>query len=122
MEYRDRFISEMDANTIIDEFLYKNIIPEGVQQRISKTDGPKQQNEILHAYLVRTCTDEALMRACGIIAAVPGNPKMATLVKDMQRSLESGVCVCMCVSMCASTSPLKHCSHSLCIYVPCVCA
>ena len=106
MEYRDRFISEMDANTVINEFLYKDIIPEGVQQKISKTDCPKQQNEILHACLVRTCTDEALMTACDIIIAVQGNPKMATLGKDMKRSLESGVCACACV--CPRVLPLPH--------------
>ena len=100
MEYRDRFLSEMDTNTVINEFLYKDIIPGGVQQKISRTDCPKQQNEILHASLVRTCTDEALMTACGIIIAVKGNPKMATLGKDMQRSLESGVCVRVCVCAC----------------------
>ena len=121
MEYRDRFISEMDANTVINEFLYKGIIGGGIQQNISRTDCPKQQNEILHACLLRTCTDEALMTACGIIIAVQGNPRMATLGKDMQRSLESGVCACACVSMCASTSPLKHCSHPLCICAMCVC-
>ena len=119
MEYRDRFLSEMDANAVFRELFHHDIISDGDQKCIAKEDSPRQQNTFLHACLVKTCTDEALMRACGIIIAVQGNPRMATLGKDMQWSLESGVCVCVCVpvlvcvSTCASTSPLKHCSHPL---------
>ena len=101
-EYRDRFITDIDANAVVNKFLYKGIIPEGVQRNISRIDCPKQQNEILHECLLRTCTSEALMTACGIIASVQGNPKMSTLGKDIQRRLESGVCVCahVCVRVC----------------------
>ena len=107
----------MDANAVFWELFHHSIISDGDQKRIAKEDSPRQQNTILHACLVRTCTNEALMRACDIIIAVQGNPKMSTLGKDMQRSLESGVCtcacVCVCASMCFSTSQLKH-SHPLC--------
>ena len=106
-EYRDRFIADIDANTVVNEFLYKGIIPEGVQWNISKTDSRKQQNEILHAYLLKTCTNEALTTVCGIITSVQGNPRMSALGKDMQTRLESGVCmwhvctrVCVCVRVC----------------------
>ena len=99
-EYRDRFIAEIDANAVVNEFLYKGIIPEGVQRNISKTDSRKQQNEILHAYLLRTCTNEALTASCGIITSVEGNPRMSALGKDMQRRLESGVCTCVCMHVC----------------------
>ena len=91
-EYRDQFIADIDANAVVNKFLYKGIIPEGVQRNISKTDDPKQQNEILHVHLLRTCTNEALKTACGIITSVQGNPRMCALGKDMQRRLESGVC------------------------------
>ena len=97
MDYRDRFLSEMDTNDVFRELSHHGIISDGDQKRIAKEDSPRQQNTILHACLLRTCTDEALMRACDIIIAVQGNPKMATLGKDMQRSLKSGVCVCLCV-------------------------
>ena len=98
-DYRAQFISEMDASAVINEFLYKGIIPEGVKQEISKTDCPRQQNEILHACLAKRCTNEALMTACGIIISVQGNSKMSTLGKEMQKSLESGVCACACVCL-----------------------
>ena len=99
-EFRDWFIADIDASAVVQEFLNKGIIQEGVQQTISKTDSPKQQNEILHVHLLRTCTNEALMTACSIITSVQGNPRMSDLGKDMQRRLESGVCMCTCVHVC----------------------
>ena len=101
-EYRDRFIAEMDANAVVHECLYKGIIPEGVQWSISKTGSCNQQNSILHDCLLRTCTNEALITACDIIASVQGNPRMSALGRDMQRQLESGVCV-----VCALIVPLS---------------
>ena len=47
-DFRDLFIADMDANTVVWELLYQNIIPHGVQERISRTDKTKQQNEILY--------------------------------------------------------------------------
>ena len=99
-EYRDRFIADIDANAVVFKFLNEGIIPEGVQRNISATNCPIQQNEILHACLLKTCTNEALMTACAIITSVQGNPRMSAVGKDMQRRLESGVCVCTCA--CAS--------------------
>ena len=68
------------------------------------------------------------MTACGIIIAIKGNPKMSTLGKDMQRSLESGVCACacVCVHVCfhfpieALQSPFVHMCH-VCVHELCVC-
>ena len=90
-EYRDWFISEMDANAVVLELLHQDIISNGDQERIAKTDDRMQRNTILHACLLRTCTNEALLRACGIFVSVRGNPKMSVLGEDMRRSLESGV-------------------------------
>ena len=96
--FRDQFIADVDANTVVWELLYKNIIPRGVQKRISRTDEPKQQNQILHDCLQRMCTKEALMEVCGIIVAVRGNPKMRELGEAMKRRLLTGKCVvCWCV-------------------------
>ena len=113
-EYRKQFISEMDANAVINEFLYMGLIPAGVHQKLTETDCPKQQNELLHACLLRTYTNEALMRACDIISSVRGNPKMSTLGKDMQRRLDSGVCacVCACVRACVCAC-MRVCMRSL---------
>ena len=44
----DQFIVDLDRNTVVWELLYQNIIPHGVQERISRTDKTKRQNEILY--------------------------------------------------------------------------
>ena len=75
------------------ELLHNNIIPRGVQERISRTDEPKQQNEILHDWLQRTCTKEALMDVCDMIVAVRGHPNMRELGEAMKRRLHTGKCV-----------------------------
>ena len=89
-DFRDQFIADVDANTVVWELLHKNIIPRGVQERISRTDEPKQQNEILHDCLQRTCTKEALMEVCGIIVSVRGHPRMRELGEAMKRRLHTG--------------------------------
>ena len=100
-EYRDRFISEMDANAVFWDLFHHGIISDGDQESIAKANGRTQQNTILHACLLRTCTNEALLRACGIIISVQGNPKMSGLGEDMRRRLESGVCAMhVCMSVC----------------------
>ena len=90
--FRERFIKEMDANTVVMEFEYKGIIPVGIQDTILKTDCPKLQNECLHAYLMKACTDDALKTACDVITGVRGNTRMQALGKEMKRKLETGVC------------------------------
>ena len=105
-EYRDRFITEMDANVVIRDLFHHGIISDGDQESIAKADSRMERNRILHACLLRTCTNEALLRACGIIVSVQGNPKMSVLGKDMRRRLESGVCAHACVYVCVL--PLPH--------------
>ena len=92
-DFRDKFIADVDANTVVWELLHKNIIPRGIQKSISKTDEPKQQNEILHDCLQRSCTKVALIKVCDIIVAVNGNPKMRDLGEAMKRRLHTGKCV-----------------------------
>ena len=91
-DFRDQFIADVDANTVVWELLYKDIIPRGLQERISRTDEPKQQNEILHDCLQKTCTKEALMEVCDIIVSVRGHPKMQELGEAMKRRLHTGKC------------------------------
>ena len=93
-EYRDRFISEMDASSIGLDLFHHGIIPDGALESLANAHGQRQRNSTLHDFLLRTCTIEALMTACGIITSVQGNPRMSALGKDMQRRLESGVCAC----------------------------
>ena len=96
-EYRDRFVKEMDASTVVSDFVYHGIIPDGVRESIAKAYDSRQRNSTLHDCLLKTCTNEALKTACGIIASVQGNPRMSALGKDMQRRLEAGVCTCVCM-------------------------
>ena len=95
-DYRDRFISEMDANAVFLRLFRHGIISESDKESIAKADGQIQRNTILHACLVRACTNEALMRACGIFVSVRGNSSVSTLGKDMRRKLELGGCACNC--------------------------
>ena len=88
--FRERFIKEMDANGVVMELLHREIIPQGVRMTISKTDSPRQQNEILHERLFRTCTYTALKTVCEVIRNVVGNPKMTLLGQDMMMCLETG--------------------------------
>ena len=104
----------MDANAVINELLYKGLIPAGDYNKLTETDCPKQQNEHLHACLLKTCTKEALMRVFDIITSLQGNPKMSALGEDMQRRLESGVCV-VCVCVCVVVVAMPH----TCTLTPC---
>ena len=121
----NEFNDGMDAKAVVYEFVQQQIIPQSVQVNISNESSPKQQNQILHAGLKKSCTEEALMRACDIIIAVKGNPKMRRLGANMKTYLQTGiingysyykyaymymfVCVCMhmlvyamhvCVTLC----------------------
>ena len=95
--FRERFIKEVDANGVVMELLHREIIPQGVRMTIYKTDSPRQQNEILHDRLFRTCTYTALKTVCEVIRNVVGNPKMTLLGKDMMMCLETGQWCYACV-------------------------
>ena len=96
VQFRDQFISDMDADAVVHELLDKHIIDKGDKNRITKNDNPKQQNEVLHLALKEKCTDDALMEACDIIIAVK-NRKMTALAEAMKEALVASMCVCVCV-------------------------
>ena len=96
-EFRDKFIEEMDSNTVILDLLHHNIISRGDQRTISRTEDPTEQNKLLHLYLKEKCTEDAFHLVCDIISEVKGNPKMSALGTAMRRRLETGNCVCVCV-------------------------
>ena len=75
---------------VVMELLHRKIIPQGVRMSISRTDSPRQQNELLHERLFRTCTYTALKTVCEVICNVVGNPKMTLLGQDMMMCLETG--------------------------------
>ena len=103
--FREQFIKEMDANTVVMEFEYKGIISVGIRDTILRTDCPKLQNECLHAYLMKACTDDALKTACDVITGVRGNTRMQALGKEMKSKVESGVC---CFTSCMFTVRLLY--------------
>ena len=123
-DFREQFISDMDVNMIVMELLNKDIISDGVQESIERAGGRRHRSEILHEYLRRTCTEEAFRTVCAIIASVRGNPRMSALGKEMQRCLESGVCVHVymhafllflpfiatlhCIHVCSGVSSRRH--------------
>ena len=69
------------------ELLFKDIISEGVQERIARTDGLKEKNRILYDRLQNTCTTEALMNVCDILV---GFPNMRHLGEAMKGRLHTG--------------------------------
>ena len=88
--FRERFIADMDAKTVVMELLNIGVIDEGITNRIMREDSTKLQNEILHNCLKKTCTDDALTAVCDVIIGVCGNPRMRTLGKDMKGRLVAG--------------------------------
>ena len=74
--FRDRFIAEVDANAIVLELEHCGIISNGDQTDVRQETNATEQNQLLHAYLKKKCTVEALMVVCDIITKVKGNPKL----------------------------------------------
>ena len=103
VQLRDRFIRAVDANAIVHNLRCVNIISDGVLTTVTGNPNTKQQNQFLHAYLQRTCTEEALAEVCDLLTAVQGNRKMNDLGKDMKSELEKGNCcvhvhACVCIT------------------------
>ena len=99
----------MDSTKVIWDLLEMNVIDEGNLRAITETKDTEQQNKMLHYYLKKKCTLEALKTVCKLIINMNGNPKMRVLGEDMMRRLEeAGVCVPNCMHVC------------LCVCVPCV--
>ena len=96
--FRERFLQCVDANAIVYGLENVNIISDGDLREITRNSDAKQQNEILHRCLRRSCDEEALMEVCDMMIAVRGNRKMNSLGRDMKCELEGiSLCVCGCV-------------------------
>ena len=96
----------MDTNAIDMELLRRGIIDKGDQKRIEIELNPDRKNQMLHACLMKKCTDDALKIVCDVIIGVAGNPRMTALGKDMMKRLETGkwrVCL-LCSCECALTA------------------
>ena len=109
--FRYRFISEMDTNAIDMELLHRGIIDDGDQSKIAIEQNPNRKNQLLHACLMKKCTDDALKTVCDLIIGVAGNPRMTALGKDMMKTLEASKwCVCLFSSCeCALTAGYVTC-------------
>ena len=92
-QFRDKFISAMDAKAVAFDLLNKGTINGGVVNDITKESDPKYQNKILYEAL-KKCTDKHLMAACDMIIAVDGNPIMTAFGEAMKRALVASKCVC----------------------------
>ena len=89
-DFRERFIEEINAKAVVWKLLHKHIISREALDRIYQAHWPTEENEILHDFLQRACTEEDLMVVCDILVAVTGTPKMQCLGKDMKRRLHTG--------------------------------
>ena len=76
----------MDSNAVVLDLLHYDIITEGDQRTITRTEDPTEQNKFLHLYL-RKCTEDAFRRVCDAISGVKGNPKMSVLGTAMKQRL-----------------------------------
>ena len=83
----------MDASSVVHELAYQHIIPDGIKARVLATMSARQQNEILHNYLLETSTSESFLTTCGIIIKFKGNPRMRALGKEMKKELGTGNCI-----------------------------
>ena len=107
--FRDSFIKWTDANTLLYELRHRKIISNGVLTEIQRNPDSKQQNEILHGWLTKSCDEEALGEVCDVMIAVDGNRRMNALGRNMKCKLEGKqifehlacvVCVRVCVCVC----------------------
>ena len=91
-DFRQRFITDVDADAIIYELKHQNIITDGDLTRIKNIDSMIQKNQHLHMCLKVKCTEEALLKVCGILIDYEGNAKMNALGQEMKQRLDNGRC------------------------------
>ena len=99
-----QFIDCVDADAIVHELKYEDIIKSGDLTTIHvHTTDSKEKNRILHERLVDVCNEEEMIKVCEIMMDADGNPKMRKLGMEMKSALEGRlcVCVCVCVHVCA---------------------
>ena len=97
--FREPFLKYVDAQVVVGELKHNGIVPQSCQEKVAKTDGYRQRNEILHDCLKRTCTREALIKACDIIIELAeggeeSNPNMKKVGEDMKMKLGTGKMIC----------------------------
>ena len=61
VQFREKFIKEMDANTIVRKICLQGVISQADLVMIEWTVGRREQNQFLHQRLMNTCTKDNLM-------------------------------------------------------------
>ena len=91
-EFRERFIDDVDANTVAHELHVKGIIPDGVRDNIVQNRYLQQRNAILCDCLQSTSTFESLRIVCDVAIkfGTLGHPRMMALGEAMKRRLQEG--------------------------------
>ena len=98
--FHDSFIKWTDANAVLHELRHRKIISDGDLTKITGNPDAKQQNEILHRCLTRSCDEEALMEVCDMMIAVDGNRRMNALGRKMKCKLKGKKIVQLVVCVC----------------------
>ena len=78
----------MDTSAVVMDLLHRGIIDEVDQKVVAMEHNPNKRNEILHACLMKKCTNNALKTVCDVMIGVPGNLRMTALGNDMRRRLD----------------------------------
>ena len=113
--FRQQFIAEVDASTIVLELEHRGIISNGDQKTISRNEDGTQQSQLLHACLKKKCNAKALTDVCDIIATVKANPRMKSFGEHMKTEWEKGVLVISWHYLCVSFEEADGCVE--CAYV-----
>ena len=71
--FPEQLIHAVDAPAIVFTLLDKCIIPHGLKKAVVNKGNPTEQNELLHAHMMLTCTKESMMVVCDILIGVEGN-------------------------------------------------
>ena len=100
--FRQQFIAEVDASTIVLELEHRGIISNGDQKTIRQEVNATLQTQLLHACLKKTCDRTALTNVCDIIATVKGNPRMKSFGEHMRMEWEKGVFIVSWHYLCVS--------------------
>ena len=100
--FRQQFIAEVDASTIVLELEHRGIISDGDQKTIRQEVNATLQAQLLHACLKKTCDRKALTNVCDIIATVKGNPRMKSFGEHMRMEWEKGVFIVSWHYLCVS--------------------
>ena len=91
-KFRERFITDVDANAIVFDLQHEGIISDGDLEVFTRTTSGTQRNKFLHFCLKRKGTNVALLKVCDIMIDNEGNPRMKQFGEDMKSALETGRC------------------------------